>query len=117
MIVAGLERRPAPRASSRSAPLRWLGRISYSLYLWHWPMLVIPAAALGRELPFLVPIGLAAATIPIAAASERSVEGPIRRGRVVGIRARRSLALAGVLTVVLAGSSLAVGALAGQPAR
>ena len=116
-LVVGAGLGAVPAAPSRLLalpPLRWLGRISYSLYLWHWPMLVIPAAALGRELPFAVRILLAAATIPIAAASQRWVEEPIRRGRFVGVRARRSLALAGVLTVVLAGSSLAVGAVAGS---
>ena len=117
VILAGLGTRlPLPSRLLAVAPLRWLGRISYSLYLWHWPILVIPAAALGSDLPFLARIGLAAATIPIAAASQRWVEEPIRRGRFVGLRSRRSLAAAGALTVVLAASSLAVSALAGAPA-
>ncbi len=110
VIAAGLGSAvTAPSRLLSVAPLRFLGRISYSLYLWHWPMLVIPAAALGEALPFGVRLLLAAATIPIAAASQRWVEEPIRRGRWVGLRTRRSLALAGTLTAVLAVSSVAVG--------
>jgi peptidoglycan/LPS O-acetylase OafA/YrhL len=82
-------------------PLRFLGRISYSLYLWHWPLLVLPAAALGTALPLQANLALAALTIPIAAASQRFVEDPIRRGTFVGVLPRRNLAMAGAMTVAL----------------
>ncbi len=93
-------------------PLRFLGRISYSLYLWHWPLLVLPAAALGMALPLPVTLGLAALAIPIAAASQRWVEEPIRLGRFVGLVPRRSLAAAGALTLVLVLTSTTFGGLA-----
>lgn len=35
---------------SRLAIVQWLGKISYPLYLWHWPVLVIPEIHFGREL-------------------------------------------------------------------
>ena len=89
-------------------PFRFLGRISYSLYLWHWPLLVLPAAALGGELPLAARLGLAVATVPVAAASQRWVEEPFRRGRLVGVRPRVNLALAGGLAVILAAISLTV---------
>jgi peptidoglycan/LPS O-acetylase OafA/YrhL len=82
-------------------PLRFLGRISYSLYLWHWPLLILPAAALGTVLPLQANLALAVLAIPIAAASQRWVEDPIRRGTFVGVLPRRNLAMAGAMTLVL----------------
>ena len=89
-------------------PMRYLGRISYSLYLWHWPIIVLPEAAFG-SLPAPVRVGLAGLAVVVAAASYRWVEEPIRHGRAASIRPSRVLALAGAasLTVALSGAALA----------
>jgi peptidoglycan/LPS O-acetylase OafA/YrhL len=90
-------------------PARFLGRISYSLYLWHWPLLVLPTAMAGDTLPLPVRVALMLAAIPIAYASQRWLEDPIRRGRLVGIVPQRNLALAGALSVAVATTSLGLG--------
>ena len=102
-------RRPRPARLLGWRPARFLGRISYSLYLWHWPMLVLPTAVAGETLPLPVRVGLMLAAIPIAYASQRWLEDPIRRGRLVGVVPRRNLALAGALSIAVAATSLGLG--------
>ena len=97
-------------------PMRWIGGISYSLYLWHWPLLVLPAAAVGSELPLPARLGLVALTFVLADASRRWIEDPIRHGRVAKLRPSRSLGIALVSSVAVATVSLGLGVTAGPPA-
>ncbi len=61
-----------------SRPFGWLGARSYGIYLWHWPVIVLTGPALA-SLPWGVAVGAQAlATLILAEASYRWVEGPIR---------------------------------------
>jgi peptidoglycan/LPS O-acetylase OafA/YrhL len=59
------------------APLRWLGRVSYSLYLWHWPVLMIAAEAFG-PLAGLTRAGLVLLSVVLATLTYVLVECPVR---------------------------------------
>ncbi|MEM9367669.1 MAG: acyltransferase family protein [Planctomycetota bacterium] len=63
------------------APIRFVGLISYSLYLWHWPVLALLRYWLGTELawPFAA-VGLALSFL-LALISWRFIEQPFRNGR------------------------------------
>jgi len=63
----------------RVAPMPWLGRISYSLYLWHWPLLVVPTLATGEDLGGPARAALVLAAVALAGLSERYIERPFRR--------------------------------------
>ncbi|MEZ5193287.1 MAG: acyltransferase family protein [Nocardioides sp.] len=59
-------------------PLRTVGDWSYSLYLWHWPLLVIPVQYLGRELRPVETIVALLVTFVLSGLSYRFVENPFR---------------------------------------
>lgn len=57
---------------------QWLGAISYPLYLWHWPALVLPSSALGRPLRFYERFLCILLTIVLAHFTSKFVEEPLR---------------------------------------
>ncbi|MFV0373219.1 acyltransferase family protein [Microbacterium sp.] len=63
---------------SRAPGVGFLGDISYSLYLWHWPPIVILPFALGRSLTLADKIALFGGLIVLAALSKRFIEDPAR---------------------------------------
>jgi len=62
------------------APVRFIGLISYSLYLWHWPIIVFYAyhAGFNRELTLVPQVLLVAASLIAAVISWRFIETPFR---------------------------------------
>ena len=100
-------------------PLLFVGAISYSLYLVHWPILVLARAAAGPyvELPLIVTVALAAAAIPVAWALHELVEDPARRaGRLSRARPRRTLIATGAgVAAVAALSAIALAVAVVQP--
>ena len=80
-----------------------IGLASYSLYLWHWPVIAIMRWTLGLE----TPLKLGAALLAIAAATAFSylcVERPLRTG-FRGGRLSRRLVLAGGPAALAAGAA------------
>ncbi len=77
--LALVPRGPLARLCSLG-PLRYTGRISYGIYLWHWPVfLVLDRARTGLAGPGLLWSRLAT-TFVLAALSYHLVEMPVRRG-------------------------------------
>jgi peptidoglycan/LPS O-acetylase OafA/YrhL len=113
VIVAGAVQHPAagPARVLGARPLQFLGAISYSLYLVHWPILVLVHEHVGIDRPLDVPLGLAlaAASVPTAWILYRLVENPVRRWRAPS---RAVLITAVVTTLVLVSALLGSGAVA-----
>ncbi|GIF20869.1 peptidoglycan/LPS O-acetylase OafA/YrhL [Actinoplanes tereljensis] len=58
--------------------LQWLGDHSYSIYLWHWPLLLIEPAAFDTSRGWLDNAGIIVVTLGLAALTKRYLEDPVR---------------------------------------
>ena len=114
--VAVVPASPVPWLLARS-PLRFVGRISYGMYLYHWPLfLVLDHARTGLLGPRLLAVRLAATTA-VSVVSYHLVEQPIRRGALRRWRAAAALPF-GVATVAagtLAATTLPIVSAAAVP--
>lgn len=98
----------APVTSLR--PVQWLGDVSYSLYLWHWPLIVLAPFALAATMSTVMKVGVLVLALVLAWLTYRFVERPGQRWRVIAHSNRRTFLamLAGMLAVILAGAALVV---------
>ena len=108
LLAAGTSVAPAlPTRALATRPARFVGRISYAWYVWHWPALVFAASAAG---PLSAPAGVAvtlAALVP-ALITHRWIEEPLRRSKAHLRRPRAILlaAVAGPAAAVASGVAL-----------
>ena len=85
--------------------VRFFGQISYSLYLWHWPLFTFARfSKSGLVLDAIDKIALFALTVAVSYLSWRYVEQPFRRGSLAPTR-RAAFRIAGLATVVLLAGS------------
>ncbi len=66
----------------------WIGRHSYAIYLWHWPVLVLAESQFG-PLPLPTRLVLVAVAVGLSAISLRLVEDPVRHSPWLARRAAR----------------------------
>jgi peptidoglycan/LPS O-acetylase OafA/YrhL len=115
-LIAGLV---APTRLARlfgARPCAWLGRRSYGLYLWHWPIFAVTRAEFDLALSGAPLLALRLAlTFCVAELCFRLVELPIRAGALARLRSRpwllgasgASLAALSVALVSVSGARLA----------
>jgi len=89
ILYAGAGHRGGVTALLSWQPFVWIGLISYSLYLWHWPVLVA-ARLLSGTVHLSLPVALVSvlASLGLAMLSWRFVEQPFRKGRTAQVLTR-----------------------------
>jgi peptidoglycan/LPS O-acetylase OafA/YrhL len=130
ILAAGIPRSLNP--STQSGPLRgpqwilerpemqWAGSRSYSLYLWHWPVIILGQITLERHLPgqtwgALYALGAVALTVGLSEAGYRLIENPIRRSSALRLARGRSYALGLALIMAVLGTAGVLGTLRNDP--
>lgn len=103
VIHAGMPKaRWAPSQILRVRPAQFLGDISYSVYLWHWPLLVFAPFAFANPGPIETRIAVPLLTILLAWITKVLVEDPVRRSAWLSAQPRMTFACSAAATAVLA---------------
>jgi peptidoglycan/LPS O-acetylase OafA/YrhL len=79
LSIIGAPRSPVPRLLSLP-PIRYIGRISYGLYIWHWPLFIWVNEARTGLSGYSLFVVRVAVTFAVAIASYHLIEQPIRKG-------------------------------------
>ena len=96
-------------------PLVGIGLISYSLYLWHWPLTVF-AREVSFELPLMWKLAILVASLTLGYLSWRWIETPFRTGSFLGTK-KRSLRFGALSAVLLFSTAWGIWNSGGMPSR
>ena len=109
VIAAGTGRGPAAPGTWLSLrPARFVGDVSYSVYLWHWPLIVLAPAALGRTVFWQDKMVLLVLTFLLAWGSKVLVEDPMRTRPLLAAAPWRAYAFAVAGMLVVVGGSVGI---------
>ncbi|HZC09308.1 MAG TPA: acyltransferase family protein [Mycobacterium sp.] len=90
------------------SPMRTIGRLSYSWYLWHWPFLVLAPAVLGHPLGLTGRLAMVVVSGGVGALTLRFLENPLRYAPPLRRSPLGSIAVGGVATAMAACVGVAV---------
>ena len=110
VIAAGTVSRAGPAALLAKRPMRFVGRVSYSWYLWHWPFLVLAPDLVGHPLNLGENLFVALLSGVVAVVSFLLLENPARASAWLAALPSRSLLTGGTLSAGGAVACLAVAA-------
>lgn len=101
VIWAGSDENMSPAGPLGIRPVQWLGDASYSIYLWHWPMVVlVPLAGNGRMGPLDV-ASIVVATLLLSWVSKNFIEDKFRSLPALRLP-RQSFVMGGVSMMLIA---------------
>jgi peptidoglycan/LPS O-acetylase OafA/YrhL len=102
VILAGLgTTRFGPEVVLSSRPFRWVGKLSFSIYLWHWPILAIATQDSSHPLPLAHRLGLVALSVVAAALTFYLLENPVRNSRWLARHPRACVAMGLAIIAVM----------------
>ena len=105
--IGDVDHPASPARLTSLAPIQFTGEISYSLYLWHWPLIIFSGILLNGT-PTLIRLSvILVATFALAWLSTKYVETPIRQAQHSRIRKPRWV-LAGTAVTMTALLALAL---------
>jgi peptidoglycan/LPS O-acetylase OafA/YrhL len=103
VIHAGMPRAWwAPSRALALRPAQFLGDISYSVYLWHWPLLVFAPFVVVDPGPIELRIAVPVLTVLLAWVTKVFVEDPVRRSAWLTAQPRATFAASGAAMLVVA---------------
>ena len=86
--------------------MRAIGRLSYSWYLWHWPVLLLAPALVGQPLGLAGRLAMVVVSFVLAILTLHLVENPVRFATSLTASAQRSFVAGGVLTALAVAACL-----------
>jgi peptidoglycan/LPS O-acetylase OafA/YrhL len=82
-------------------PIQYVGDISYSLYLWHWPPIVVLPFLTGHPLTSIEKIGIFVGAIALSAITKTWVEDRFRFGPLAKLSPRRTFTVTALVSALM----------------